>query len=190
MKCLIWRHPFWILETDPKRVVGLFNKWLREAGFGVVGFTLKYLVGGEYGSYAAVYILAESHFAVRIFPKMTYCEISSCNRNKYSGLIELVEPDSISTTQEFWFHQSVISETDPDKLRSTYNRLIGKAMFEVIDFQEYHFPENGYTASWILREGHLTIHTFPEDGKTHCEMTSFIRTKHQLLVRMLKAPKL
>ncbi len=67
----------------------------RRAACRVVGFSE---VCFQPHGYTAVWLLAESHFALHTFPEegRTYCELSSCNRQKFAALIELIEPHEIS----------------------------------------------------------------------------------------------
>ena len=47
----------------------------------------------------------------------------------------------------------------------------------IVGFKEAHFEPQGYTAVWILAESHLAVHTFPEAGRTYCELASCNREK-------------
>lgn len=95
MKARIWNHRSWTHEIDAPALRALFDALLREAGFEVVGFSD---VSFQPHGYTAVWLLAESHFALHTFPEegRTYCELSSCNREKFAALIELIEPHEIA----------------------------------------------------------------------------------------------
>lgn len=95
MKARIWNHCSWIGETDSARLRDGFDTMLRQAGFGLVGFSEARF---EPHGYTAVWLLAESHFALHTFPEegRSYCELSSCNREKFVALIELIEPHEIT----------------------------------------------------------------------------------------------
>lgn len=95
MKARIWNHRSWIGETDSHWLREQFDAMLRQAGFGLIGFSEARF---EPHGYTAVWILAESHFAVHTFPEegRTYCELSSCSREKFVALIELLEPHEIT----------------------------------------------------------------------------------------------
>lgn len=95
MKARIWNHRSWIGETDAQRLRERFDALLPQAGFGLVGFSDVHF---EPHGYTAVWLLAESHFALHTFPEAdrTYCELSSCNREKFVALIELIEPHEIA----------------------------------------------------------------------------------------------
>lgn len=94
MKTRLWRDQFFIKETDPDTLRRFFDKLLTDAGLTVVGFTEKHF---EPHGYTAVWILAESHFAIHTFPEQgeTACELSCCNLEKYYRFLELVDPYTI-----------------------------------------------------------------------------------------------
>ncbi len=65
-----------------------------------------------------------------------------------------------------------IKETDPEKLKNIYERLLVLSGFGILNFQEYYFDPIGWTGLWLLGESHLAIHTFPEEGKSYIELSS------------------
>lgn len=67
-----------------------------------------------------------------------------------------------------------LKETDPKKLKSTYEALLVASGFHIESFTEKHFSPQGYTALWLLSESHFAIHTFPEENKTYIELSSCI----------------
>lgn len=95
MKARIWNHRSWVAEVGHRELRALFDAMLRQAGFGLVGFSDAHF---QPHGYTAVWILAESHFALHTFPEegRTYCELSSCNLEKFVALIELIEPHEIA----------------------------------------------------------------------------------------------
>jgi S-adenosylmethionine/arginine decarboxylase-like enzyme len=95
MKARIWNHRSWVAEVSHRELHALFDPMLRQAGFGLVGFSDAHF---QPHGYTAVWILAESHFALHTFPEegRTYCELSSCNLEKFVALIELIEPHEIA----------------------------------------------------------------------------------------------
>lgn len=95
MKAQIWNHCAWVLETDPAELRARFAELLDAATFSIVGFTETHF---EPHGYTAVWILAESHFALHTFPEAqrTYCQVSSCNWPKFVRLVELIEPMQIA----------------------------------------------------------------------------------------------
>lgn len=68
------------------------------------------------------------------------------------------------------------------ELKDTYDQLLKKVGFTIILFNEYHFPEQGYTCFWLLGESHLAIHTFPESGKSYIELSSCNKEKLDLFI--------
>lgn len=188
MKCLTWRHFFCISEVLPEEAKEIFDKLILQAGFGIVGFMEHYLIDSSYGSYVATWVLAESHFTLRIFPKrgLVFCEVSSCIRSKYVKFLGLVEPMSVSTTElEFLSHQHTTFRTGQKDLKEIFGQLLPKATFRVVGFAEYIFPGDGCTLSWAGDDFHINIHTFPEDRKSDIEVTSFNRGRFFMLIRML-----
>ena len=65
-----------------------------------------------------------------------------------------------------------VSETSPFKLRNKYSDLLELSKFEILNFQDYYFQPEGYTALWLLGESHFAVHTFPEENKTYIELSS------------------
>ncbi|WP_029163884.1 S-adenosylmethionine decarboxylase [Anaerophaga thermohalophila] len=75
-------------------------------------------------------------------------------------------------TSKIWNHSEWISETNPKRLKQSFDKILQETGHTVLDFTEHHFKPEGYTALWLLAESHFAIHTFPEDGKTYFEMSS------------------
>lgn len=65
-----------------------------------------------------------------------------------------------------------IKENEPIKLKEYFDDLLSKCGFKIINFMEYHFEPQGYTALYLLSESHFAIHTFPEHGKSYIELSS------------------
>ena len=76
-------------------------------------------------------------------------------------------------------------ETDPETLKSRYDRLLRASGFQVLSFMEHHFSPQGYTAVWLLGESHMAVHTFPEDGRSYVELTSCHAGKHAQFLHLL-----
>ena len=70
--------------------------------------------------------------------------------------------------------------TEPNTLQTTYNTLLKKVGFTILQFNEHYFPEKGYTCFWLLGESHLAIHTFPESNKSYIELSSCNKEKLDL----------
>lgn len=73
---------------------------------------------------------------------------------------------------KIWNYSNWIAETNPAKLKETFDRLLKESGFKIIDVQEHHFQPQGYTALWLLSESNFALHTFPEFGKTYIELSS------------------
>ncbi len=67
-----------------------------------------------------------------------------------------------------------LKETDPNKLKEVYDKLLNKSGFNVLKYIDHHFTPFGFTALYLLSESHLAIHTFPEEGKSYIELSSCI----------------
>lgn len=82
-----------------------------------------------------------------------------------------------------------ILETNPDKLKKYYKKLLEKSGFEVINYTEHYFNPIGYTALFLLSESHLAIHTFPEESKTYIEISSCVKKQFEIFVLSHKGSK-
>ena len=69
-------------------------------------------------------------------------------------------------------HQFWTDCIEPKTLKETYETLLKKVGFTILQFNEHHFPQQGYTCFWLLGESHLAIHTFPESNKSYVELSS------------------
>ena len=67
----------------------------------------------------------------------------------------------------FW-----VSETEPEILKVLFRDYLESVGFGILNFSDYHFPVQGYTAFWLLAESHLAIHTFPDKGWSYIELSS------------------
>lgn len=67
----------------------------------------------------------------------------------------------------FW-----VSECDPIVLQTRFQEYLKEVDFVILNFTDYHFPVQGYTAFWLLAESHLAIHTFPDKGWSYIELSS------------------
>ena len=65
-----------------------------------------------------------------------------------------------------------IKETNPEKLKEIFAPLLEEAGFGLLNFMDYHFEPQGYTAIWLISESHFAIHTFPEEDKTYIQLSS------------------
>lgn len=67
----------------------------------------------------------------------------------------------------FW-----VTETEPEVLKALFHHYLERVGFDILNFTNYHFPVQGYTAFWLLAESHLAIHTFPDKGWSYIELSS------------------
>ena len=84
-----------------------------------------------------------------------------------------------------WNHRSWIAEVGHHELRTLFDALLRMAGFGVVGFSEAHFQPHGYTAVWLLAESHFALHTFPEEGRTYCELASCSRQKFVALIELI-----
>jgi S-adenosylmethionine/arginine decarboxylase-like enzyme len=99
MEALISNYRAYVKETRPEALKPLFEGFLHQCAYEVVGFTEKYF---EPQGYTCVWILAESHLALHTFPEFqkTYVELSSCNLQKNDAFVECLSsqlfPEEVS----------------------------------------------------------------------------------------------
>ena len=87
MKAEIFKHSCWITVTDPTDLYSIFDQLLKGADFTIFDIMQHHF---EPFGYTALWLLAESHFAIHSFPKhnKTYIELSSCNAEKHEVFLE------------------------------------------------------------------------------------------------------
>lgn len=71
-----------------------------------------------------------------------------------------------------WNDSTWISETDPLALKTLFDELLRSCGFKILNYTEYHFQPQGFTALWLLAESHFAVHTFPEFERTYIELSS------------------
>ena len=88
MKAAIWNFSEWINETDSVLLKEKFNKMLLDSGFEIVNFMEHYF---DPIGYTAIWLIAESHFAIHTFPEhnKAYIDLSSCSEEKQNKFIKL-----------------------------------------------------------------------------------------------------
>jgi len=91
MKAKIWNKSLW-LSRDYKNAgeAQAFSQLLKDSGFTILRFVdWKFLPFG----YTALWLLAESHFALHSFPEeeKVYVELSSCNAEYYERAAALLD---------------------------------------------------------------------------------------------------
>lgn len=65
-----------------------------------------------------------------------------------------------------------IEMIDAKNLVDFFQNELEKAEFNILNFTSNEFPNNGFTAVWVLAESHLALHSFVESGWTYFELTS------------------
>ena len=65
-----------------------------------------------------------------------------------------------------------ITLIDEEQLKTIFESVLIQAEFTILNFHSHSFPENGYTAFWLLAESHLAIHTFTENQVSYIELSS------------------
>ena len=64
--------------------------------------------------------------------------------------------------------------------------MLAASTFNVLNYSEFHFQPEGWTALWLLGESHLAIHTFPDHGTSYLELSSCMRDKFVLFLEELE----
>lgn len=82
----------------------------------------------------------------------------------------------------FW-----IANTNSSWLRETFEALLHEADFNILNFNEHHFPVQGYTSFWLLAESHLAIHSFPNEKWSYIELSSCNSKKSKLFKSKVEA---
>ncbi|PKQ62741.1 hypothetical protein BZG02_11060 [Labilibaculum filiforme] len=85
----------------------------------------------------------------------------------------------------FW-----VSECNPEVLQIIFQEYLEQVKFVILNFSDYHFPVQGYTAFWLLAESHLAIHSFPDKGWSYIELSSCNKQKSDDFLNLVKASKL
>jgi len=90
MKAAIYNHQCWIKGTNPVVLTETLEKVLVQSGFSILNkMTHHFSPQG----FTAIWLLAESHFAVHTFPEenKTYLELSSCNEEMKEAFVLLLK---------------------------------------------------------------------------------------------------
>lgn len=78
-----------------------------------------------------------------------------------------------------------VPDTLPSVLKQTFEDILVKSGFGILNFMEHHFKPQGYTAIWLLSESHFAIHTFPEEDKSYIELSSCNTEMYERFVKHL-----
>ena len=98
MQAKIYSKEIWIKETNPQILFNDFKNLLLISNFTIIDHLEHYF---EPFGYTAIFLLAESHFAIHTFPEenKTYILISSCNKIYYDNFISMLN-DYLSTNKK------------------------------------------------------------------------------------------
>lgn len=77
------------------------------------------------------------------------------------------------------------SSTDERYLNTIATDTLIKSGFDIRNHCEEHFQPYGYTSLFLLSESHFAIHTFPEEGRTYCELSSCVDNPYYNFIHML-----
>ena len=72
-----------------------------------------------------------------------------------------------------------INLIEHDALVECFQKELEQVDFNILNFTQQTFPENGFTAIWLLAESHLAIHSFADSGWTFFELTSCNQSKSE-----------
>lgn len=99
MQAKMWNKRFWIEISDERFLRWEYEKLLRDSGFKII--SLQEHQFQPYG-YTALFLLAESHFAIHTFPECgkAYCELSSCVRKYFNRFIKLAKERNLEGYNE------------------------------------------------------------------------------------------
>lgn len=78
-----------------------------------------------------------------------------------------------------------LNQCDERWLKSQFEVLLKKSGFHIENFIEKKFEPFGYTALFLLSESHFAIHTFPEENKSYCELSSCVKSYYDNFVNNL-----
>ncbi len=99
MEATIYGYTEWIDQYNPDILKDMYFELLHECGFTILNFIEHHF---KPCGYTAIWLLAESHFAIHTFPeeKKTYIELSSCTRKFYNTFIK-GRKGTVTTTAPF-----------------------------------------------------------------------------------------
>lgn len=69
-----------------------------------------------------------------------------------------------------------ISETRPDVLMATFQKMLRESGFNICGERHHFFEPHGFTAVFVLAESHFAIHTFPEEKKSYIQLSSCVKS--------------
>ena len=78
-----------------------------------------------------------------------------------------------------------IDYEEETKLAIKFEKMLKNSGFNIVNFCDYFFKPQGYTALWLLSESHFAIHSFPEDSKIYIELTSCVEKPFEKMKKCL-----
>ena len=86
MKAQMFNYNQWIPDTNPDTLKKTYTEMLEKSGFNIIKMIEHYF---EPQGYTALFLLAESHFAIHTFPEesKTYLELSSCVEKQFNAFV-------------------------------------------------------------------------------------------------------
>lgn len=87
---------------------------------------------------------------------------------------------------KMWNKRFWIGRSDERFLQNQYENLLRDAGFKIVSRQFHQFQPFGWTGLWLLSESHFAIHTFPECGKSYCELSSCVEKQFEKFIKLSK----
>ena len=87
---------------------------------------------------------------------------------------------------KIWNKYEWVKDTDPAKLKDTFDKLLKLSGFDILNFQEHYFNPIGWTGLWLLGESHFAIHTFPEHSKSYIELSSCNENYYNIFIKAVR----
>lgn len=79
-----------------------------------------------------------------------------------------------------------IKYEDEKTLINSFEKIIVRSGFTIINKVEHFFEKQGYTGLWLLAESHFAIHTFPEEEKVYIEISSCVKQYYDRFLQELE----
>lgn len=87
---------------------------------------------------------------------------------------------------EIFEFSSWINSSDPQFLQWTFDEILRKSGFTILNFIDHSFIPHGYTAIWLLSDSHFAVHTFPEKTQSYIQLSSCNKEKYEVFIDRLK----
>lgn len=88
-KTRIYNLRLWLALTSHEEIAPIIEQFLKEAGYGIVGFSEHHFTPQ---GYTCTWLLSESHCALHTFPEedRSYIELSGCSEAKSAAFTERI----------------------------------------------------------------------------------------------------